>query len=128
MIDADGLKTINDTHGHEFGDAYLKKIGNVINHFGIQSSLSARIGGDEFLLFLYDYDDEGELLNTIRTIEYIQGHSTARLSDSLTVPLRFSFGYCLMAEGLSYEEMLKTADDRMYENKRKRKEEGIVVR
>lgn len=128
MIDADGLKTINDTHGHEFGDAYLKKIGNAIDHFGIQSSLSARIGGDEFLLFLYDYDDEGELLNTIRTIEYIQGHSTARLSDSLTVPLRFSFGYCLMAEGLSYEEMLKTADDRMYENKRKRKEEGIVVR
>lgn len=128
MIDADGLKTINDTYGHEMGDAYLKKIGNVINNFGIQSSLSARIGGDEFLLFLYDYDDEGELLNTIRTIEYIQGHSTARLSNKLTVPLRFSFGYCLLSEGLPYEEALKTADERMYENKRKRKEAGVVVR
>ncbi len=124
MIDADGLKGINDTYGHEMGDAYLKKVGSVINNFGIQSSLSARVGGDEFVLFLYDYDGEDELLNTIRTIEYIQGHSTARLNDNLTVPLRFSFGYCMMRDGISYEEMLKTADERMYENKRKRKAEA----
>lgn len=124
MIDADGLKGINDTYGHEMGDAYLKKVGNVINNFGIQSSLSARVGGDEFVLFLYDYDDEDELLNTIRTIEYIQGHSTARLNDNLTVPLRFSFGYCMLEKGLSYEEMLKAADERMYANKRKRKKEA----
>jgi len=123
MIDADGLKGINDTYGHEMGDAYLKKVGSVVNNFGIQSSLSARIGGDEFVLFLYDYDDENELLNTIRTIEYIQGHSTARLNDSLTVPLRFSFGYCLMTKEITYDEMLKTADERMYENKRMRKAE-----
>lgn len=128
MIDADGLKGINDSYGHEMGDAYLKKIGNVINNFGIQSSLSARVGGDEFVLFLYDYDDEDELINTIRTIEYIQGHSTARLSENLTVPLRFSFGYCMLTDGLTYEEMLKMADERMYENKRKRKEEGVPVR
>ena len=128
MIDADGLKEINDNYGHEMGDTYLKKIGNVINNFGIQSSLSARVGGDEFVLFLYDYDDESELLNTIRTIEYIQEHSTARLKKNLTVPLRFSFGYCMLTEGMSYEEMLKTADERMYENKRKRKAEGATIR
>ena len=97
---------------------------NVINNFGIQSSLSARIGGDEFVLFLYDYDGEDELLNTIHTIEYIQGHSTARLNDNLTVPLRFSFGYCMKTEGSDYEELLKIADERMYENKRKRKAEA----
>jgi len=124
MIDADGLKGINDTYGHEMGDVYLKKVGNVIHNFGIQSSLSARIGGDEFVLFLYDYTGEDELLNTIQTIEYIQGHSTARLKDNLTVPLRFSFGYCMLKEGMSYEEMLKTADTLMYENKRKRKAEA----
>lgn len=123
MIDADGLKGINDNFGHEMGDAYLKKIGGVINNFGIQSSLSARIGGDEFVLFLYDYEDKDELVNTIRTIEYIQGHSTARLNENLTVPLRFSFGYCMLKNGMSYEELLKTADERMYENKRKRKAE-----
>lgn len=124
MIDADGLKGINDTYGHEMGDAYLKKVGNVINNFGIQSSLSARIGGDEFVLFLYDYDGEDELVNTIHTIEYIQEHSTARLKEDLVVPLRFSFGYCMLKEDISYEEMLKKADTLMYENKRKRKAEA----
>lgn len=122
MIDADGLKGINDTYGHEMGDVYLKKIAGVINNFGIRSSLSARQGGDEFVLFLYEYDSEDELLNTIRTLEYVQGNSSARLRDGLTVPLRFSFGYCLTTEGMTYEEVLKTADERMYENKRKRKE------
>ncbi len=124
MIDADGLKGINDNYGHEMGDAYLKKIGGVINNFGIQSSLSARIGGDEFVLFLYDYGDKDELLNTIRTIEYIQSHSTVRLDENLTVPLRFSFGYCMMEDAMSYEELLKIADARMYENKRQRKAEA----
>lgn len=124
MIDADGLKGINDNYGHEFGDIYLKKIAGVINNFGIQSSIAARIGGDEFVLFLYDYNDEDELINTLRTIEYIQGHSTARLSDDLVVPLRFSFGYCLVSENMAYEEILKTADERMYADKRQRKAEA----
>ncbi len=124
MIDADGLKEINDNYGHEFGDVYLKKIAGVINNFGIQSSIAARIGGDEFVLFLYEYGDEDELLNTLKTIEYIQGHSTARLNDNLVVPLRFSFGYCLVSEGMTYEETFKTADERMYADKRKRKVEA----
>ncbi len=123
MIDADGLKGINDTYGHEMGDAYLKKIANVINNFGIQSSLSARLGGDEYVLFLYEYEEETELINTIKTLEYVQENSTARLGENLTVPLRFSFGYSMVTAGADYEELLKTADIRMYENKRKRKEE-----
>ena len=122
MIDADGLKGINDNYGHEMGDVYLKKISSVINNFGIHSSLSSRQGGDEFVLFLYEYDSEDELLNTIKTLEYIQGNSSARLRDGLIVPMRFSFGYCLMEDGMTCEDMLKTADERMYENKRKRKE------
>ncbi|MBQ3028273.1 MAG: diguanylate cyclase, partial [Lachnospiraceae bacterium] len=124
MIDADGLKDINDNYGHEFGDVYLKKIAGVINNFGIQSSISARIGGDEFVLFLYEYGDDDELLNTLKTIEYIQGHSTVRLNDELVVPLRFSFGYCLVSEGMTYEDTLKIADERMYADKRKRKAEA----
>ncbi len=122
MIDADGLKNVNDTYGHEMGDEYLKKIGDIIKNFGIRSSLSARIGGDEFVLFLYGYTEE-ELANTIKDIEFVQGHSVARLNDNLTVPLRFSFGYSMVTSGVGYEELLKTADARMYENKRKRKEE-----
>lgn len=126
MIDADGLKGINDTYGHEMGDVYLRKIGGVIRNFGIRSSLASRLGGDEYVLFLYEYDSEDELINTIRTLEYVQGNSTARLSDDLTVPLRFSMGYCLTTADMSYEELLKTADERMYANKKARKAEAAA--
>ena len=121
MLDADGLKGINDTYGHDKGDVYLKKIAGVINNFGLKSSLAARLGGDEFVLFLYEYDDENELLNTIRTLEYVQNNSSAKLGDNISVPLSFSMGYCLGEENEDYQKQLKIADERMYENKRQRK-------
>lgn len=121
VIDADGLKGINDTYGHELGDVYLKKIASIIINFGIKKSLAARYGGDEFVLFLYEYDDEDELLNTIKTIQYIQNNSSARLSEKLNVPLRFSFGYSVVGDRDDYHEVFKEADAKMYENKRQRK-------
>lgn len=101
-----------------------KTIRQYMLRLGIRSSLASRLGGDEFVLFLYDYEDKDELLHTVQTPEYIQGNSMARLRENLTVPLRFSFGYCMMPDGMSYAELLKKADERMYENKRIRKEKA----
>ncbi|MBR6652670.1 MAG: GGDEF domain-containing protein [Anaerotignum sp.] len=124
MIDADGLKQINDTYGHENGDLYLIKISEVIDKFGLRSNLSARQGGDEFVLLLYDYDSEDELQNTLRTLEYIQTHSTVRLSEDLNVPLRFSHGYALLDGTADTQRLFKEADERMYANKRERKQQN----
>lgn len=123
MIDADGLKGINDTYGHEFGDMYLKKIGETVNSFDPKHSLAARIGGDEFVLFLYGYEEEEKLLETIHSIERIQRDSIVHLDGEVVVQLRFSFGYCLMNNEMEYDEVLKMADTRMYANKQKRKAE-----
>ena len=121
MIDADGLKEINDKHGHDKGDIYLQKIAGVLKHFGLKSSVAARQGGDEFVLFLYDYDDLEELQNTINTLTYVQNHSSAYLDDDLRVPLAFSFGYEVSEKPSDYKVMIKCADEKMYDNKRKRK-------
>lgn len=126
MIDADGLKGINDTYGHEKGDIYLKKIADIINNFGMKESIAARQGGDEFVLFLYQYSGEEELLHTIKTLEYIQNHGTVHLGDNLNVPLRFSLGYSMTGEDADYEKRLKEADEKMYANKRERKKEAAV--
>ena len=122
MIDADDLKEINDKYGHDKGDIYLKKIAGILENFGLRSSIAARQGGDEFVLFIYSYDDEDEVKNTIKTLEYIQNHSTAKLADKLSVPLRFSFGSVLIKDRTDYSEMLREADEIMYASKRKRKE------
>lgn len=121
MIDADGLKAINDTYGHEKGDIYLKKIGQTIVEVGTKGSVAARQGGDEFVLFLYDYDSKEELIAAIKSLEYIQSNNFVTLDKDIKVPLRFSLGYCLVNEGADYQELLKDADEKMYQNKKERK-------
>ena len=121
MIDADGLKGINDTYGHEKGDIYLKKISEIIKDFGAKSSIASRQGGDEFVLFLYDYDTEEELFKDIKNLEYLQSNSFTQLGENLDVPVRFSFGYSITNKSQDYESLLKDADDKMYKNKLARK-------
>lgn len=125
MIDADGLKEINDTYGHEMGDIYLKKLSELINSFDTKSSIAARQGGDEFVLFLYDYESNEALNKTMESLTYLQNHSSAQLTENLNVSLRFSFGYCLTNESTDYQKLLKEADEKMYENKLERKK-GIA--
>ena len=125
MIDADNLKTINDTYGHDAGDVYLKEIAALFEDFGPKSCVSARLGGDEFLLFLYRYGSEQELTDTIALLSDLQDNSFANLNGQVHVPLQFSFGASLTDQPADYETLMKEADERMYENKRARKASGI---
>ena len=123
VADADGLKEVNDTYGHEKGDAYLQKIADMISAACAGKGIAARQGGDEFVLFLYGYEEKGELLETIRMLDFIRKHCVGNLDEGLRVPLSFSFGYSLSSGELDYQEMLKEADANMYEDKRERKGE-----
>ncbi len=122
MLDADGLKTINDKYGHEEGDLYLQAIAGAIGHFGSYGHIAARQGGDEYVIFLYAYDREAEVLKDIQGLGAIQNNKTVCLREDVEVPLRFSFGYTLIEGRADYWEMLKEADDKMYKDKRARKE------
>lgn len=121
MIDADGLKEINDTYGHEKGDVYLKKIGQAITDAASRDSVAARQGGDEFVLFLYGYDSENKLLEDISVLEKMQSDRFAALDKEINVPLNFSLGYCMVNGRTDYNELLKEADEKMYLNKTERK-------
>ena len=121
MIDADGLKEINDTYGHEMGDVYLKKLSELIQRVGTKGSMASRQGGDEFILFLYGYGSEEELIRTIASLEDVQKHSFAQLDENLKVSLRFSFGYCLTDGSTDYQKLIREADEKMYQNKLERK-------
>lgn len=121
MVDADCLKEINDTYGHDKGDIYLCKIAGVLSSYGPNSCVIARQGGDEFVLFLYQYENIEALEHTIKTLGYIQDNSIAHLSENISVPLRFSYGYVIAKDESDYEKLLKEADERMYQNKKERK-------
>jgi len=123
MVDADGLKQVNDTFGHQKGDAYLKTVAELVGSFGSKGCVAARQGGDEFVLFLYDYDSEEALMAVLDTFGMIQDNHIACLEGTACIPIRFSYGWCLTRPGASYSDMIKEADKQMYRNKRKRKED-----
>ncbi len=127
MIDSDGLKSINDRYGHEMGDVYLKKISGIISSFEKGRFIAARQGGDEFVVFMYRYSSEREILDNIDELKFMQNNCTAQLSPEISVPLRFSFGYSLTRGRTNYSELLKAADDKMYESKRERKKEAMQL-
>ena len=58
MVDADDLKMVNDTYGHENGDEYLKKIAEMLKQEAGENCILCRQGGDEFTLFYYKYEKE----------------------------------------------------------------------
>ena len=121
MIDSDGLKEINDQYGHEMGDVYLKETGILFLKLGTRKSIIARQGGDEFVLFLYEYSDEEELIQVIKELEYLQSHTYVDLGNQVMVQIKFSFGYEIKKEPTNYKDMLKCADEKMYHNKKMRK-------
>lgn len=122
MIDLDDLKEVNDTYGHESGDQYIISAAEILKKIVGESGLTARHGGDEFVLFLEEKSEEA-LREKLTQLEQAQDSSEAVLHDGQHVPLRFSMGCCFIDEvAAPYDEMLEKADIAMYQNKRQRKE------
>lgn len=126
MIDGDGLKGINDTYGHEKGDLYLQKIGEVLAAIGTKHNVTSRQGGDEFVLFLYGYETEEELMTDIRAVDNIRDNTMVELDKDIEIPLRFSLGYSIIRENKDYQYLLKKSDQKMYQNKLERKKNNPV--
>lgn len=117
-IDFDGLKVVNDTKGHDAGDAYLKNGTGLIKECVRESDILYRIGGDEFALLLYDRD----MYSLEAIVERIQKRMDAYNKTS-DMPVSFSMGCARFDQSrdVSALDTLKRADERMYRNKREKK-------
>lgn len=82
FLDLDGFKEINDQHGHAIGDKMLKKVASRLDKEMRQSDIVARIGGDEFIIFLADIQNH---------------HDTQALLERILESLREPF----MIEGMN---------------------------
>jgi diguanylate cyclase (GGDEF)-like protein len=59
LLDLDNFKTINDVHGHPYGDEVLRRVGNAIRGAVRSHDVAARMGGEEFALILPGADSDG---------------------------------------------------------------------
>ncbi|MBW4047717.1 MAG: diguanylate cyclase [Proteobacteria bacterium] len=117
FIDLDGFKPINDTHGHEAGDAVLKVVGERLQESVRGNDIVARLGGDEFVVVLTHLpvvvvvrDTLQRLLARLRMPIVLQGCAVVNISASLGIAL-------CPQDGQSVQELLRCADEAMYEAK-----------
>ena len=104
-IDLNGLKQINDSHGHEAGDAFIQNAAKILS--SIFPDKVYRIGGDEFVI-IQSSIGELEFHNRINRLqEYMK-------QDQISI----SIGFLWKASCENLEDMLKEADHRMYEAKK----------
>jgi diguanylate cyclase len=121
MIDLDGFKLINDSHGHDVGDELLRQLSrNLRGAIRVPDTL-ARLGGDEFIIISTDLPKD-QPAQTI--VENIITRITAALRkpveiNSIGLSVSGSIGVALYPDDTTDEGTLRRlADQRMYERKR----------
>jgi diguanylate cyclase (GGDEF)-like protein len=111
--DLDGLKRLNDAEGHEHGDRALQAFSSHVRKAIRKDDIFARIGGDEFLVYLAVRDAQAGL--TVANRLHRAMNSAASDPDH---PLHCSVGALILAPGVrSIDRELRVADELMYEAK-----------
>lgn len=117
MADLDGLKKVNDTLGHSYGDMLIKDAANILRRAVRSGDVVARLGGDEFALILPGTDK----ISVAAVIDRIREHEAEVNGEAAAYQVGFSLGVATAEAGVSLSETLKTADVRMYQDKFERK-------
>ena len=116
LIDIDHFKRINDNYGHDAGDAVLQQLSTVVKASLRDTDLPARIGGEEFGVFLPDTPLEGAYWVAERIRLAIAKHDFTYGADNRPIGVTVSVGAAAatLADNLTATELYKMADTRLY--------------
>lgn len=118
MLDADNFKKINDTFGHDVGDAALMTITNVIRDTIREDDIVGRLGGEEFGIYLRHLNKQQayEIAERIRLRV-----SQSPIDVGTDIPFNFtvSIGAVFAAKEQNVSEIMKLADRNLYHAKHK---------
>ena len=123
VCDIDDLKITNDTLGHKAGDQLILRLAEILRSSFRETDVICRIGGDEFAIFVKDCTTEAiEALSNRLEGNLIQDNFLCKNDPKIPV-LSFSYGFAIHTEGdFDITAIFKLADERMYQNKRLKKE------
>ncbi len=119
-IDLDGLKQINDRHGHNAGDQAIQDIAEILKETFRTADIIARIGGDEFAVFgCFSPETEGHLVLKWRLTESIRNFNKKK-ERPYVISCSVGVSYIIPEEPEALDLTLSQADYAMYEEKRKK--------
>jgi len=125
MMDLDGFKAVNDTYGHEVGDAVLAEVGRRLSLIARAGDSFYRLGGDEFTAIL-DSPSQTAISPLVQRIA--RNVASPMLVLSNTVVVGISQGIAVYPhDGTSPEALLRSADATMYSEKRLARERGVLA-
>ncbi|WP_052507615.1 GGDEF domain-containing response regulator [Desulfonatronovibrio magnus] len=125
MLDIDHFKRINDSFGHAAGDEVLRHFGQIVTDELRIIDTTGRFGGEEFAVILPDTDLQGAEITAERIRKRVAG-SPAVCGD-VEVAFNVSIGVALWEKEMrSMDELIKKADDALYEAKRMGRNRTVV--
>lgn len=122
LADMDGLKRINDTHGHEEGSFAIVEMSEILRKTFRDADVIARLGGDEFVILVINALDEVREKITERLAQNLDEYNA---KSEKPYELSISYGLIPITFGGTQDigEMLRQADELMYQHKRSRKKQ-----
>jgi diguanylate cyclase (GGDEF)-like protein len=124
VIDIDHFKSVNDLHGHLFGDDVLRRVAALLpKALRVQDDFAARFGGEECVILLPNANTESAMLvaERVRTLVEMAGTpASEHLSGKPRMLATVSCGVstCVPGKVLGRERLLKMADRALYEAKK----------
>ena len=115
MIDCDGLKAINDTGGHELGDAVLQRVADCLRDHKRIADVAARLGGDEFVVLLPE-TGAGDALGVAE--RFRRELASTPLADGRTITAALGIA-SFPADGETPASLLRSADRTLYTAKQR---------
>lgn len=116
MLDADHFKSVNDTYGHAGGDDVLRFLSAECKKVLRDQDFIGRIGGEEFCICLPETASEGAFLVADRLRESI-AISDIKLSDGQVINISISVGVATLQEKETMDDVMRRADEALYEAK-----------
>lgn len=117
VIDLDSFKAINDTYGHQAGDACLKLVADVLREEIRAMDSASRLGGDEFVLLMTDTTQE-LLLTRVQNIAWRLNHLSLDW-QGIAIAINASVGMRPYRAGDTAEVVFAEADQHMYQDKKR---------
>jgi diguanylate cyclase len=117
FVDLDKFKSVNDTYGHQAGDAVLQTVAMRLKRTTRDADTISRFGGDEFLCVLTSLHEQNEIaMIAAKILEAIQAPCDLRVGDAIVNPcLEASIGISVFPkDGASAAALINRADEAMY--------------
>lgn len=123
FFDADDLKKVNDSFGHQAGDRMLVAIADALRSGHRKTDILGRFGGDEFVAVYHASEMDSMAKNLAAVRDEVKADTV--LFEGNRIPVSFSFGLARFpADGTTLEELIAVADRNLYAMKKGRKERG----